>query len=377
SLTHRSGMSRERPLPGLDSVQPRSSGSRPGSASVPAPGSSNPVPGEGRHRSVQRIPTPLLHGVEDGFYPGGLPASPHGAVAVEVVDLVKRYGRNTAVAGLSLTVPPGSVLALLGPNGAGKTTTVEICEGFRAPDGGTVRVLGLDPVRDARVLKPRVGVMLQSGGAYPGARAGEMLRLVASYAAHPLPAAELLELLGLAGVVDTPYRRLSGGEQQRLSLAMALIGRPELVFLDEPTAGLDPQARRATWDVIGRLRADGVAVVLTTHYMDEAERLADEVVVIDRGRQVASGSPAGLTRAGAEGQLRVRASPGLALGSLTDALPAGCPVSEASAGSYLVRGPVDPHLLSAVTTWCASHGVLADDLRVERRTLEDVFLEVT
>jgi ABC-2 type transport system ATP-binding protein len=306
-----------------------------------------------------------------------MPASPGGVAAVEVVDLVKRYDQTTAVDGLSLTVPPGSVLALLGPNGAGKTTTVEICEGFRRPDGGTVRVLGLDPVRDARALKPRVGVMLQSGGAYPGARAGEMLRLVASYAAHPLPVGELLELLGLAGVAGTPYRRLSGGQQQRLSLAMALVGRPELVFLDEPTAGLDPQARRATWDVIGMLRRDGVAVVLTTHYMDEAERLADQVVVIDHGRQVASGSPADLTRGGAAGQLRFRASPGLALDSLSAALPDGCRVSEAAAGSYLVQGPIDPHLLSAVAAWCADKGVLADDLHVERRTLEDVFLEVT
>jgi len=300
-----------------------------------------------------------------------------GPLAVEVVDLVKRYGQHTAVDGLTLAVPPGSVFALLGPNGAGKTSTVEVCEGFRRADGGTVRVLGLDPVRDARALKPRIGVMLQSGGAYPGARAREMLRLVASYAAHPLPVDDLLELLGLRDAADTPYRRLSGGQQQRLSLAMALVGRPELVFLDEPTAGLDPQARHATWDVIGRLRAGGVAVVLTTHFMDEAERLADHVVVIDHGRQVASGSPADLTRGGAEGQLWFRAEPGLAVESLAAALPDGSRVSEAPAGSYLVRGRVDPHLLSAVTTWCASHDVLVEDLRVERRTLEDVFLDVT
>jgi ABC-2 type transport system ATP-binding protein len=300
-----------------------------------------------------------------------------GPPAVEVTGLVKRYGRTTAVDGLSLAVPAGSVLALLGPNGAGKTTTVEICEGFRRADAGTVRVLGLDPVRDARALKPRIGVMLQGGGAYPGARAGEMLRLVASYAAHPLPVPDLLELLGLAEAAGTPYKRLSGGQQQRLSLAMAIVGRPELVFLDEPTAGLDPQARHATWQVIGRLRAGGAAVVLTTHYMDEAERLADHVVVIDHGRQVAGGTPAELTRGGAAGQLRFRAAAGLAVDSLAAALPAGSRVSEAPAGSYLVEGAVDPHLLSAVTAWCAAHGVLAEDLRVERRNLEDVFLEVT
>ena len=303
--------------------------------------------------------------------------SPAGELAVEVVDLEKRYGGTVALAGLSLAVPTGTVLALLGPNGAGKTTTVEICEGFRAADGGKVRVLGLDPVHDAAALKPRIGVMLQGGGAYPGARAGEMLRLVASYAAYPLPVEDLLDLLGLREVTGVPYKRLSGGQQQRLSLAMALVGRPELVFLDEPTAGLDPHARRAVWDLVGRLRGDGVTVVLTTHYMDEAERLADQVVVIDHGREVASGTPTELTRGGAEGQLRFRAEPGLAVAALTAALPAGCRVSEAPAGSYLVQGRVDPHLLSAVTAWCASHGILADDLRVERRTLEDVFLELT
>ena len=297
--------------------------------------------------------------------------------ALDVCELSKRYGENLAVAGLSLCVPRGSVLALLGPNGAGKTTTVEICEGFRSADSGRVRVFGLDPVTDSAALKPRIGVMLQSGGVYPGARAGEMLRLVASYAANPLPVEDLLDLLGLRAAANTGYRRLSGGQQQRLSLAMAIVGRPELVFLDEPTAGLDPQARRATWEVVRWLRDDGVAVVLTTHYLEEAERLADQVVVIDHGREVASGSPTELTRGGAEGQVRLRAPAGLELGSLRAALPAGCRVSEAPAGSYLVEGPVDPHLLSVVTGWCAELGILAEELRVERRSLEDVFLELT
>ena len=304
-----------------------------------------------------------------------------GVPAVEVRDLVKRYGATTAVAGLSLTAEVGTVLAILGPNGAGKTTTVEVCEGYRRPDAGTVRVLGLDPVADARALRPRVGVMLQGGGGYPGARAGELLRLLAAYAARPLDPDALLDRLGLTAAARTPYKRLSGGQKQRLSLAMAVVARPELVFLDEPTAGLDPQARHATWEVVRQLRADGVTVVLTTHHMDEAERLADELVVIDAGRVVATGSPAELTRGGAEGQLRVRAAPGLDTGALAAAQPAAVRVGEPQPGAYRVHGPpgsrVDPQLLAAVTGWCAARGVLAEDLRVERRSLEDVFLELT
>ncbi len=290
-----------------------------------------------------------------------------------VSGLVKRYGDATALNGLSLTAAPGQVTALLGPNGAGKTTTVEICEGFRRPDSGTVEVLGLDPSDPA--LKARIGVMLQSGGVPATARAGEFLRLVASFYAAPLDPAVLLDRLGLTEHARTPYRRLSGGQQQRLALATAVIGRPELVFLDEPTAGLDPQARHATWDLIAELRSAGVAVLLTTHYMDEAERLADQVVIIDGGRVVAEGSPAELT--GAERQLRFRARPGLGLDELVTALPAGSAAKESPAGHYLVEGEVKPELLATVTAWCASHGVLAEDLRIERRTLEDVFLELT
>ncbi|MCW2666105.1 MAG: transporter [Frankiales bacterium] len=295
--------------------------------------------------------------------------------AVEVVGLVKRYGARTAVDGLDLLVRPGTVLALLGPNGAGKTSTVEVCEGFRKADGGSVRVLGRDP-RDP-ALRPRVGVMPQAGGAYPGLRAGEMLRLVASYSAHPLDPDALLDRLGLTEAARTPYRRLSGGQQQRLSLATAIIGRPELVFLDEPTAGLDPQARHATWELVEALRSDGVSVVLTTHLMDEAERLADDVVIMDRGRVVAAGTLAELTRTGAVGQLRFSAVPGLDLDELLLALPEGCAAKESPAGQYLLEGPVDPQLLAAVTTWCAAQGVMAGDLRVEHCSLEDVFLDLT
>jgi ABC-2 type transport system ATP-binding protein len=220
-------------------------------------------------------------------------SEPGGEPAVAVRGLVKRYGAVVAVDGLDLVAPRGAVTAVLGPNGAGKTTTIEICEGYRRPDAGTVSVLGRAPA-DAD-LRPRIGVMLQSGGVYPGARAAEMLRLIASYAANPLDVDALLERVGLTAVARTTYRRLSGGQQQRLKLAMAIVGRPELVFLDEPTAGLDPQSRRATWALIEELRASGVSVVLTTHYLEEAERLADHVVVINRGRVVAAGSPQQLT----------------------------------------------------------------------------------
>ncbi|MDX6197196.1 MAG: type transport system ATP-binding protein [Actinomycetota bacterium] len=284
--------------------------------------------------------------------------------ALEVQGLVKRYGGRAVVDGLSLSVQSATVLALLGPNGAGKTTTVEICEGFRRPDEGTVRVLGLDP-RD-RALRPRVGVMPQSGGAYPGLRCEEMMRLVASYAAHPLDPAALLERLALTDVRRTAYRRLSGGQQQRLSLALAIVGRPELVFLDEPTAGLDPQARLATWDLIEALRRDGVTVVLTTHLLDEAERLADDVVVIDHGRVVGAGSVSELTRA--QGELRFRATPGLDLTGLAGA-------REERPGQYVVAGRVDPQLVADVTAWCARQGVMAEGLR--SRSLEDVFLDLT
>ncbi|MDX6286521.1 MAG: type transport system ATP-binding protein [Frankiales bacterium] len=292
--------------------------------------------------------------------------------ALIVDGLVKRYGATVAVDGLSLTALGGAVTALLGPNGAGKTTTVEICEGYRRPDSGAVRVLGHDP-SDHR-LRPRVGVMLQSGGVYPGARAGEMLRLVASYAAHPLDVDDLLDVVGLQSVARTTFRRLSGGEKQRLSLAMAIVGRPELVFLDEPTAGLDPQARRSAWSLVEDLRAAGVAVLLTTHYLEEAEHLADHVVIIDHGHVVASGTPSELT-AKSTGGLQFRAIPGVDVNDLATTVHA--PVIEVSPGFYVVQAPPDPQLLAAVTAWCAKHGILAEDLHVVRRSLEDVFLELT
>ncbi|MGW7273463.1 ABC transporter ATP-binding protein [Streptomyces sp. NPDC054864] len=296
---------------------------------------------------------------------------------VQVTGLVKRYGKKTAVDGLDLRVRAGTVTAVLGPNGAGKTTTIETCEGYRRPDAGTVRVLGLDPVREAGALRPRIGVMLQSGGVYSGARADEMLRHMAKLHAHPLDVGALIERLGLESCGRTTYRRLSGGQQQRLALAMAVVGRPELVFLDEPTAGLDPQARRATWDLVRDLRADGVSVILTTHHMDEAEQLADEVAIIDAGKVIVEGTPEALCRGGAENTLRFSGRPGLDVGSLLKALPPDSAAAELTPGAYRVSGTVDPQLLATVTSWCAQHGVMPEKIAVERHTLEDVFLELT
>jgi ABC-2 type transport system ATP-binding protein len=300
------------------------------------------------------------------------------APAVEISGLVKRYGDQTAVDGISLTVDRGQLLALLGTNGAGKTTTIEICEGFRRADAGVVRVLGLDPHTDGPKLKPRVGVMLQDGvGGYTGAQALELLELFATYAANPLDTRELLDRVGLAEHARKPIRRLSGGQQQRLSLAMALVGRPELLFLDEPTTGMDPHARRATWDLIRELRADGVSVVLTTHYLDEAEELADNVVMMDRGRIVAEGTPSELKRANSAGQVRFSTASGLPVAELQAALPAGATVTEGRSGEYLVTAEITPDLLAAITSWCAARGVLAEGLAVERQSLEDVFLALT
>jgi ABC-2 type transport system ATP-binding protein len=304
------------------------------------------------------------------------PANP-AAPAVEIGGLVKRYGDLAAVDGLTLSAAGGAVTGILGPNGAGKTTTIEICEGYRRPDSGTVRVLGLDPVRDARALRPRVGVMLQSGGIPPSVPAADYLNLLSRFHTHPVPAAQLLALVGLTAVSRTPYKRLSGGQQQRLSLAAAVIGRPELVFLDEPTAGMDPQARHATWELITQLRTAGVSIILTTHFMEEAERLCDYVAIIDHGELVAEGTPAQLT--GTAGQLRFRAEAGLDLDSLLAALPPATAAKESPAGHYVIEvlGHVDPPLLAAVTAWCAQRDVLATSLSIESRTLEDVFLELT
>ncbi|MBO0856070.1 MAG: ABC transporter ATP-binding protein, partial [Nocardia sp.] len=233
------------------------------------------------------------------------------------------------------------------------------------------------PVADSDRLRPRIGVMLQGGGAYPGSKAGEMLELVASYSAEPLDPRWLLDTLGLTEARRTPYRRLSGGQQQRLALACALVGRPELIFLDEPTAGMDAQARHLVWELIDALRRDGVGILLTTHMMDEAEQLADQLIIIDHGRVVAAGTPAEVTSTGAEGLMYFSAPPKLDLRLLETALPEGFSPSETSPGSYLLRGDITPQVLATVTAWCARINVLPTDIRIDQRRLEDVFLDLT
>ncbi|WP_460887147.1 ABC transporter ATP-binding protein [Promicromonospora xylanilytica] len=333
---------------------------------------------------------------------GAAPHRPAAAaeVAVEVRGLVKRYDGRAVVDGLDLVARPGAVTAVLGPNGAGKTTTIECCEGLRSPDGGSVRVLGLDPVADARALRPRVGVMLQDGGLPTGVRALELLRHVAAMYATPRPVGELADRLGLHGFARTTVRRLSGGQRQRVALAAAVVGRPDVVFLDEPSAGMDPQSRRAVWDLVRELRADGVAIVLTTHLMDEAADLADHVHIVDNGRLIASGSVRELTD-GETGPatIRLEATPGLDLTNLLTTLSAGhspgqrpsdgrmsstqqsggggWTASESEPGVYVLTGAVTPVALAAVTGWLAGRGVLARSVTTGRRTLEDVFLDLT
>ena len=298
------------------------------------------------------------------------------APAIVVAGAVKRYAGRPVVDRLSFTVRPGEIVALLGPNGAGKTTTVEMLEGYRAPDEGTVRVLGLDPVRDGAALKPRIGIMLQQGGVYPQARPLEALRLFASLFANPEDPEALLRQVGLAEARQTRFRQLSGGQKQRLALALALVGRPEVVFLDEPTTAMDPAARRATWQLILDLRRRGVTALLTTHFMEEAERLADRVVIVDRGQLVALGSPEQLARQSAAREIRFCAPPGLPVADLAARLAARAVVEE-QPGRYRLEAEASPRLLAELAAWLAERDALLTSLGVERRSLEDVYLRLT
>jgi ABC-2 type transport system ATP-binding protein len=300
------------------------------------------------------------------------------AHAIEVAALEKRYGPTPAVDGITFSIAVGEVFGLLGPNGAGKTTTVEILEGYRRPDGGEVRVLGVDPWREGDQLRPRIGVMLQEGGLYPGVRPLEALQLFASYYDDPDDPERLLRVVGLDDSRHTLVRRMSGGQQQRLSLALALVGKPALVFLDEPTAGMDPHARATTWTMIRELRDRGATVVLTTHAMDEAEHLCDRVGIIDHGRLVACDSPAELTTRAAADEMSFSTVTGLAVDQLARrlGLRPGT-VRELRPGDYLVDTAASPVLLAELTAWLCEQGALVSELRAGRRSLEDVFLRLT
>lgn len=298
--------------------------------------------------------------------------------SLELIDVVKTFGPNVAVDSLSLRVPQASVFALLGPNGAGKTTTIEMCEGFQKPNSGVIRVLGLDPIRDPVAVRRRIGIMLQGGGAYPGIRVREMLQLVASYSNNPMDIDWLLDLVGLQRHLRTSYRRLSGGQQQRLSLACALVGRPELVFLDEPTAGLDAQSRLAVWELIRCLRRDGVTVVLTTHVMDEAEALADQVMIIDKGKTVACGTPTELTSQVGRSSIMIETTSDFDIALVDAALaPFDVTLQVVRPLSYRIDAAPTPELMHTLTHTALEQNILIHSLDVDRRSLEDVFLDIT
>ena len=297
--------------------------------------------------------------------------------AIEVNGLIKRYGDRAVVDDLTFFVRAGEVFALLGPNGAGKTTTVEILESYRRADAGQVRVLGFDPARQAALLKPHIGLMLQQGGLFPQITPKEALNLFAAFYPGADDPDRLLDSLELREVAGTRFRQLSGGQKQRLNLGLALIGRPRLVFLDEPTAAMDPQARRMTWSVIRSLRQDGVTILLTTHFMDEAEQLADRVAILHRGRLVALDSPAGL-RHEAAAEVRFATRPVVSEQAVQAALEleAGKVVRE-NDGRLVLHAEPSPRLVARLSAWLEGEGVLLTELRAGSRSLEQAFLEIT
>jgi len=298
--------------------------------------------------------------------------------AIELRDVTKTFGATVALSGLDLTVPPGRITGLLGPNGAGKTTAIEICAGLQHADSGTVRVLGHDPWRRSADQRADVGVMLQRGGVWSGANAQQAISHVARFFTAPWDVNALMDRLHLHSLGRTTFRRMSGGEQQRVKLACAMVGRPHLLMLDEPTAGLDPATRRDVWGLIDELRQAGTTILLSTHAMEEAEQLSDQLVIIHQGQCVASGTAADLT-ADPDGQtLRFRAGAHLDRSGLLRALSPGFDLVEEPPGTYRLTGSrIDPGTMAAVTAWCAEHGVLASELTVQQRNLEQVFLDVT
>ncbi|MFC4056725.1 ABC transporter ATP-binding protein [Planomonospora corallina] len=295
---------------------------------------------------------------------------------IEVTDLRKRYADLTVLDGVSFSVEEGEIFGILGPNGTGKTTTVECVEGLRRPDSGTIRVLGLDPVEDARKVRELIGVQLQQTRLPENIKVWEALDLYASFYAEPRDWRELLEEWDLADKRNARFGKLSGGQQQRLFIALALVGNPKVAFLDELTTGLDPQARRTTWELVKRVRANGVTVVLVSHFMDEVEELCDRVAVFNRGKVVAVDTPAGLV--GGEHRMRFRLMAGGAGGTegvagLED-LPEVIGVSR-EGDRVVVTGRGD--FATAVTAHLARHHVLVGDLRIDRRTLDDAFAALT
>jgi ABC-2 type transport system ATP-binding protein len=285
------------------------------------------------------------------------------------------------VSGVSLIAERGQVTALLGANGAGKTTTIECAQGLQARTGATISLLAQDPARTGAELRSRVGVMLQDGGLPPSARPIPLLRHIAGMYARPRSVDQLVERLGIDSFARTSVRRLSGGQKQRLALAAALIGNPEVLFLDEPSAGLDPQSRQLVFELIAELRDAGMGIILTTHLMDDAQRLADYVYIIDAGRNVAEGTVAQLLQrepAVESGEhirtLLFEAKAGL---DLSGVLPETITVSETRAGSYVANGPLTPEDLAALASWWAAHGVMPSSLSLAARSLEDVFLDVS
>ena len=293
-----------------------------------------------------------------------------GEAVIETRGLRKRYGDVEAVRGIDLRVERGEVFALLGPNGAGKTTTVEILEGHRARSGGEARVLGFDPGRHAVALRERTGIVLQHTGLEPYLTVAETIALFRGYYPRPLPLDEVLAATGLEGERDRRVRRLSGGQQRRLDVAVGLAGDPELLFLDEPTTGFDPSARRGAWAMIRGLRALGKTVLLTTHYLDEAQALADRVAIMARGEIVTVDAPARLVAEDAS-LIRFRAPEGAAL-------PAAIATRAALADGYVeLRSPDPVRDLNALTGWALRQGAALAELSVSRPSLEDVYLRLT
>ena len=299
--------------------------------------------------------------------------------ALQINDLAVHYGSTIAVDGVTWSAAAGQVTALLGANGAGKTSTIEVCEGYLAPTAGQIRVLGVDPTSDQVELRSRVGVMLQQGGVPSGARPEHALKHMAHMYKYPHNSKDMLELVGLHDV-DSTYKEMSGGEQQRLKLALALIGRPELVFLDEPTAGLDAHGKRLVWQIVSRLRDNGVTVILTTHQMEDVEQLADQVILMNRGKIVTTGSPVELIHRHSEPAVEFVTSQPIDLTSLRTALPPECGVetSRSDIGhQYRVTDGQATAVLGAVTSWCSANSIELLQLNTDTGSLEDVFLELT